>query len=89
MWFLNNKVLLTNDNLIKRKWQGIDKCCLCDQKETVEHLFIQCPLAKMVWRIVHMTFNISPPKKSRTCLAIGWPVCLKKENHTFEWVHVL
>jgi hypothetical protein len=61
MWFLNKKVLLTKDNLIKRKWQGNEKCCFCDQKETIQHLFIQCPLAKMVWRIIHMTFGISPP----------------------------
>jgi hypothetical protein len=62
MWFLNKKVLLTKDNLIKRKWQGNEKCCFCDHKETIQHLFIQCPLAKMVWRIIHMTFGISPPK---------------------------
>jgi hypothetical protein len=30
MWFLNNKVLSTKDNLIKRKWQGTTKCCFCD-----------------------------------------------------------
>jgi hypothetical protein len=61
MWFLNKKVLLTKDNLIKRKWQGNEQCCFCDQKETIQHLLIQCPLEKMVWRIVHMTFGISPP----------------------------
>jgi hypothetical protein len=34
----------------------------CDQDETIQHLFIDCPLAKIVWRIVHMSFSISPPK---------------------------
>jgi hypothetical protein len=63
MWFLNKKVLLTKDNLIKRKWQGNEKCCFCNQKETIQHLFIQCALAKMVWHIVHMSFGIIPPKK--------------------------
>jgi hypothetical protein len=47
-FFLHKKVLLTKDNLIKRKWKGSDKCCFCDQKKTVQHLFIQCPLTKMV-----------------------------------------
>ena len=62
MWFLKRKVLLTKDNLAKRKWEGSKKCCFCDQDETIQHLFIECPLAKMVWRIVHMAFNIYPPK---------------------------
>jgi hypothetical protein len=41
MWFLHKKVLLTKDNLIRRKWQGNKKCCFCDYKETVQHLFIR------------------------------------------------
>ena len=61
MWFLNRKVLLTKDNLTKRNWNGSKKCCFCDQNETIQHLFITCPFAKMVWRIVHMAFNLKPP----------------------------
>jgi hypothetical protein len=61
MWFLHKKVLLTKDNLAKRNWQGSRRCCFCDQDETIQHLFIDCPFAKMVWRVVYMTFNISPP----------------------------
>jgi hypothetical protein len=37
MRFLHKKVLLTKENLIKRKWQGSEKCCFCDHKETVQH----------------------------------------------------
>jgi hypothetical protein len=33
----------------------------CDQEETIHHLFIACPFAKILWRIVHMAFNIYPP----------------------------
>jgi hypothetical protein len=62
MWFLHKKVLLAKDNLAKRNWHGSRKCCHCDQDETIQHLFISCPLARVVWRIVHMSFNISPPK---------------------------
>jgi hypothetical protein len=29
----------------------------------VKHLFISCPFAKQVWRVVHATFGISPPTK--------------------------
>jgi hypothetical protein len=47
MWFLHNKVLLTKDNLAKRNWKGCTKCCFCGAEETIEHLFIACPLSKL------------------------------------------
>ena len=52
MWFLKNKRLLTKDNLVKRKWDGCQKFCFCDSLETVEHLFISCPFARIIWRII-------------------------------------
>ena len=61
MWFLHRKVILTKDNLTKRNWNGCKKCCFCDQEETMQHMFISCSFAKMVWRIVFMAFNIKPP----------------------------
>lgn len=39
MWFLHKGVILTKDNLAKRRWQGCKKCCFCDQEETIHHLF--------------------------------------------------
>jgi hypothetical protein len=64
MRFLHQRVLLTKDNLLKRNWHGSKKCCHSDQDKTIQHLFIDCPLAKIVWRIVHRSFSISisPPK---------------------------
>ena len=61
MWFLHRKVILTKDNLKKRNWNGCNKCCFSDQDETIQHLFIECPFAKVVWRTLHMTFSITPP----------------------------
>lgn len=61
MWFLYRKVIRTKDNLKKRNWQGCEKCCFCNDNETIEHLFIHCPLAKIMWRIVHISFNIASP----------------------------
>ena len=61
MWFLNRKVLLTKDNLIKRNWHGCTKCSFCGGEETIDHLFISCPLARLVWRVVFCTYNIPPP----------------------------
>jgi hypothetical protein len=61
MWFFQNKVLLTKDNLAIRNWSGCQKCCHCDAMETIEHLFFECPFAKTIWRMIHFAFNISPP----------------------------
>jgi hypothetical protein len=61
MWFLSNKVLLTKDNLIKRKWTGNQNCCFCDNNETIDHLFLSCPFAKLIWRMVYFAYNIPPP----------------------------
>jgi hypothetical protein len=51
----------TKDNIIKRKWAECKKCTFCDDDETVEHLFIRCKFAKLVWQVVHFTFSIPPP----------------------------
>jgi hypothetical protein len=40
MCFLYKKVLLTKDNLAKRRWNGCTKCVFRDSKETVNHLFV-------------------------------------------------
>jgi hypothetical protein len=48
MWFLNKKVLLTKDNLAKRNWTRPMKCVFCSADESIEHLFIKCPSAKLI-----------------------------------------
>ena len=61
MWFVNRKVILTKDNLIKRNWNGSKKCVFCHADETIEHLFLSCNFARKIWRLLHFTYNISPP----------------------------
>jgi hypothetical protein len=60
MWFLHRKALVTKDNLLKRNWIGCKKCAFCVSEESVEHLFITCNCAKLVWQVVYFTFNILP-----------------------------
>jgi hypothetical protein len=71
MWFLSNKVLLTKDNLAKRNWNECTKCVFCGEQETVEHLFIDCPLAKLFCaRLISLLiFHLQPVL--RICLVIG------------------
>ena len=62
MWFIHKGVILTKDNLLKRNWVGSSRCCFCDQNESSKHLFLQCPLAKLLWRSIHIAFNVHPPR---------------------------
>jgi hypothetical protein len=61
MWFLHRQEILTKDNLAKRNWLGSKKCCFCDHEETAQRLFIKCLSAKIIWSIINMAFNITPP----------------------------
>ena len=63
--------MLTKDNLAKRNWNGCLNFVFCGSPETVDHLFITCPLARLVWRIVFSTYNIPPPS-SVTNLFGNW-----------------
>jgi hypothetical protein len=61
-WFLHREEILIKDNLTKRNWTGSETCCFCDCKECIQHLFFDCPFAKIIWRIIYMTFGLTPPK---------------------------
>lgn len=52
LWLLAKGATLTKDNMRKRKWTGDPTCRFCDAVETTNHLFFQCPTAKVVWGIV-------------------------------------
>jgi hypothetical protein len=51
---LYEKVILTTDNLAKCYWMGIRRFSFVTQSK----LTVPCPLAYLVWRIVHVTFNL-------------------------------
>jgi hypothetical protein len=71
MWYLYKGVILTKDNLARRRWQGDRKCCFYSSDETIQHLIFDYHYAKFIWRTVYISFNLKPP----TCihnLFIGW-----------------
>jgi len=61
IWLLHHGVILTKDNLAKRNWQGTQQCCFCSSNETIAHLFFDCHVARLLWRIIHITFGIKRP----------------------------
>jgi hypothetical protein len=88
MWFLHRKVILTKDNLIKRNWNGNESCCFCDDKESIQHLFFECPLAKIIWRIIHMTFGLEPPKNVSNLFGNWLKGIPRRILVRLEWVFV-
>jgi zinc-binding in reverse transcriptase len=49
MWFVTQNKILTKHNLVKRGCVGSTLCTMCDETETVQHLFLMCNFAKQIW----------------------------------------
>jgi hypothetical protein len=60
-WYLIKGVVLTKDNLARKQWHGNIPCYFCACSETIQHLFFNFDLAKFIWRLVHVSFSLSPP----------------------------
>jgi hypothetical protein len=62
LWFLQKGFVLTKDNLAKKSWKGSQQCVCCNMNETIQHLFIDCPSAKMIWRFIFYASNLTQPR---------------------------
>ncbi|KAG8071941.1 hypothetical protein GUJ93_ZPchr0006g45670 [Zizania palustris] len=61
LWLARKNKILTRDNLIKRAWKGGNtRCTFCGFDESVNHLFFECVVARFVWRVVKVCFNLGP-----------------------------
>jgi hypothetical protein len=49
MWLTCKYKILTKDHLQTKGWQGYIQCMFCNKDESINHLFITCPLARQVW----------------------------------------
>jgi hypothetical protein len=52
LWLLINIRVLTRDNLAKRRKVEDESCLFCAEKETVQHVFFECAVAKRCWAFV-------------------------------------
>jgi len=64
LWYLKRGVVLTKDNLLKRRWKGDSKCKFCGLEETIQHPFFNCWVARFVWNLLIIAFNIIPPRST-------------------------
>jgi hypothetical protein len=50
--------------MLKGNWQGNLKCCFRDKEESAQHLFLNCPSAKMMdTRLTLRMASLSPSLK--------------------------
>jgi zinc-binding in reverse transcriptase len=56
MWLVRRKRILTKDQLLKRGWQGDLSCIFCGQLETIDHLLVNCSIARVIWEWI-ASFN--------------------------------
>jgi hypothetical protein len=72
LWLVRNKKILTKDNLFKRHWQGNLDCIFCGLLESIDHLLFHCPVARFIWRIIQIAFNLSSTPKDTADLFGPW-----------------
>jgi hypothetical protein len=72
LWLARNKKILTKDNLFKRHWQGNLDCIFCGLLEYIDHLLFHCLVARFIWRIVQIAFNLTSTPKDTTDLFGPW-----------------
>ena len=66
--------ILTADNLRKRNIVIVSWCCMCkDDGESIDHLFIHCPVVKELWDAVLSLFGVMwvMPRRVRNLIE-GW-----------------
>lgn len=63
LWLLSKNKLLTRGNVEKRKNIDCNECLFCSEKESVQHLFFECVVAKRMWNelsgILHLDIGLN------------------------------
>lgn len=49
IWLAREGKILTKDNLARKGRQGDQTCQFCNSPETIDHLFVTCPIASSIW----------------------------------------
>lgn len=68
---VNNKLQVAM-NLVKKKWKGDVKCFLCGCAESVDHVFFQCHLAKLVRSIIREVYQLEKAPTSLDEFTSTW-----------------
>ena len=87
LWFLQKEVILTKDNLARKNWKGSQKCVGCNLNESIQHLFLDCHYARMVWRMVYLATGLTQPRSIRHMFG-SWLSNQNNKSRNLIWVGV-
>ena len=60
VWLVIENKINTQDNLVKKGWNGPNRCCLCKcNVESAIHLFVDCAFARSTISFLHKYYNFS------------------------------
>ncbi|WVZ97911.1 hypothetical protein U9M48_043413 [Paspalum notatum var. saurae] len=59
LWLLSQNKVLTRDILAKRREVSDDRCLLCSEKESVQHLLFECIVAVNMWQVVSEALEVN------------------------------
>ena len=71
VWAAALNRILTIDNLVKRQWILVNRCCLCClDAESVDHPLLHCPVASQLWFLVFSIFGVTWVQPGTMSLAL-------------------
>ncbi|WKA03436.1 hypothetical protein VitviT2T_021543 [Vitis vinifera] len=79
--------VLTQDQLKRRGWILANRCFLCcDEEETINHILIHCPKARVLWNLVFSLFGVNwvLPLTVRDTL-LGWSASFVDKKRGKTW----
>uniref|UniRef100_A0A2N9GN59 Reverse transcriptase domain-containing protein n=1 Tax=Fagus sylvatica TaxID=28930 RepID=A0A2N9GN59_FAGSY len=78
--------ILTCDNLMRRGYTMVSRCCLCcSDGETVDHLLLHCPISHVLWSFLFRSFHVTwVVPRSVKDLFFGWRNWFGK-HHSDIW----
>ena len=59
LWLILKGSILTRDVLLDRGGDCTKNCLFCGKDESIDHLFLRCPLARYVWNVVSVATGFS------------------------------
>jgi hypothetical protein len=65
-------VVLTKTTWLGKNWKRSHQCISCNRNENIQHLFLDCPFAKTIWRIVFLLLIWTNLDLLAICLVHGW-----------------
>ena len=72
LWLAIRNSILTKVNLVRRGWKGPVSCHFCGAVETIDHLFVSCSTAKLIWNILLCALNFDRKPESVKDLFGEW-----------------